>query len=455
MAVSSVDPQRRRRGSVLLFVLWAMMLVTVAAYVVGHLTAVHVRTSAHRLGQQRAAELLASGTHLARHVLWSDRTADDFFNDNWAADESMAGLELDAGTIWIVGGEDAEVGGEDLRFGLSDESGKININTAGRATLLGLPNMTPELADNILTWRSGQVPVTGEADATEGEPEEGGGGDGYRVEGEGGPKGARFETIDELLDVPGMTHPILYGEDVNRNGLLDENENDGDASWPDDNRDGKLDRGLLAVATVYSRHTPTPEEKSKKDLNALDRKQLQDLLPDISEQVAQRIEEFRKANGKYESVAELIMIDGVTKENLRDWWPLLRVGEAKVQEGLVNVFTAPVAVLAALEPLDTEDAERIHDFVRGSYAQPEGLLWLLDLIEKDRFVAVVPLLTTRSERFSARIVAASKDGMYWARRHVVFNRSLEGEVTVLYVRDDTRNGPHLPESLLEGYTGSR
>ncbi len=423
-------------GSVLLFVLWAMVLVTVAAYVLGHLTAVHLHGSGHRLGQRRAAEMLGSGLHLARHVLLADETRDDFFNDNWAAGEVMDGLQLAGGRVWIVSGESGGGG----RFGLTDESGKININVAGRETLLALPLMTGELADNIITWRSGQAPAAG---------------DGYRVEGEGGPKGAKLETMDELLGVPGITPKILYGEDVNRNGLLDENENDGDASWPDDNRDGKLDRGLIGLCTVYSRHTPTPQEKAAKDLNSLDRKQLEELLPNISADLAGQIEEFRKKHGDYESVAELIMVDGVTKENLRDWWPLLRVGEAKPTEGLVNVFTAPVEVLAALGPLEKEDAGRIHDFIRGSNVQPEGLLWLLDLINKDRFVSLVPLLTTRSERFSARIVAATDDGMYWARRRVVLSRGLDGKITVLYVRDDSRNGPHLPESMLEGYSGAK
>ena len=52
-----------------------------------------------------------------------------------------------------------------------------------------------------------------------------------------------------------MTTDLLYGEDSDLNGILDPNENDGDYSAPTDNRDGKLDVGLLAYFTVSSRES--------------------------------------------------------------------------------------------------------------------------------------------------------------------------------------------------------
>ena len=39
-------------------------------------------------------------------------------------------------------------------------------------------------------------------------------------------KNGPFDTIEELLLVKGVTPEILYGEDANRNGVLDPNEND-------------------------------------------------------------------------------------------------------------------------------------------------------------------------------------------------------------------------------------
>jgi hypothetical protein len=47
--------------------------------------------------------------------------------------------------------------------------------------------------------------------------------------------------VDEVRLVYGATLEILYGEDVNRNGILDPNENDGDVTLPLDNADGRID----------------------------------------------------------------------------------------------------------------------------------------------------------------------------------------------------------------------
>ena len=69
-------------------------------------------------------------------------------------------------------------------------------------------------------------------------------------------KNAPFETVDELRLVYGAHLYILYGEDVNLNGVLDPNENDGDVSPPSDDQNGRLDPGILEYVTVYS-HEPS------------------------------------------------------------------------------------------------------------------------------------------------------------------------------------------------------
>ena len=48
-----------------------------------------------------------------------------------------------------------------------------------------------------------------------------------------------------------MTPTILFGEDVNKNGILDPNEDDGEKSFPRDNQDGKLQRGWSAYLTLW------------------------------------------------------------------------------------------------------------------------------------------------------------------------------------------------------------
>src|SRR6185503_18301260 len=66
-------------------------------------------------------------------------------------------------------------------------------------------------------------------------------------------KGAPFATVEELLLVKGFTGWIVFGEDYNRNGLLDPSENDGDATFPPDNSDGALFPGVAPFLTLWSR----------------------------------------------------------------------------------------------------------------------------------------------------------------------------------------------------------
>ena len=68
-------------------------------------------------------------------------------------------------------------------------------------------------------------------------------------------KCAPFETVDELRLLYGADMDTLIGEDLNRNGVLDPNEND-------ENHNGLLDPGVLECVTVYSREPNTHSDGS-------------------------------------------------------------------------------------------------------------------------------------------------------------------------------------------------
>ena len=147
-----------------------------------------------------------------------------------------------------------------VRYGLMDESAKLNLNYLPNmglsnddldTLLMNIPNMTIEIADAILDWMDSddtKNPYGAESETYEQMSPP------YKA------KNGPFETIDELLMVNGITPTLLYGEDANRNGLLDPNENDGDISPPMDNKDGVLDHGFVAYFTVHGR-----EANRKKD----------------------------------------------------------------------------------------------------------------------------------------------------------------------------------------------
>jgi type II secretory pathway component PulK len=141
-----------------------------------------------------------------------------------------------------------------MRYGITPEAGKLNINAASedelRRLLEGiLPDLnienTGELVDALLDWLD-----------EDDEPRPNGAEREFYEFLEPGyyPKNGPLDTIEELLLIKGFSAAILYGEDVNRNGILDENEDDGDESFPYyDNADGVLNLGLAPYITVWSR----------------------------------------------------------------------------------------------------------------------------------------------------------------------------------------------------------
>jgi len=141
-----------------------------------------------------------------------------------------------------------------FRFGITDESSKVHLNQATEEQLFTLvagataddEEADPQqIVDAILDWRDSDRTPRGDAGDTEGDyykslvkP--------YLV------KNGPFDTVEELLLVKGVTGQVLYGEDIDRNGLLTLNEDDGDASFPPDNQDGHLNRGIYPYLTVMS-----------------------------------------------------------------------------------------------------------------------------------------------------------------------------------------------------------
>ena len=82
--------------------------------------------------------------------------------------------------------------------------------TAGRDLLMALPGMTEETADAILDW----------LDEDE-EPREYGAESDYysSLSPPYAAKNGQLETVEELLLVRGVTPQLLFGADVNRNGI--------------------------------------------------------------------------------------------------------------------------------------------------------------------------------------------------------------------------------------------
>jgi type II secretory pathway component PulK len=127
--------------------------------------------------------------------------------------------------------------------GPQDEHAKANINRLNRQQLLALDNMTFDVADAILDWRDADHEVQGLGAERD-----------YYLNRNlpYTPRNANFRSIAELELVAGAWPAYVRGEDMNLNGRLDPNENDGNMSPPNDDADGLLDAGWSGILTAYT-----------------------------------------------------------------------------------------------------------------------------------------------------------------------------------------------------------
>lgn len=247
-----------RRGSVLILVMVVIAILTLGAYSFSEIMISESEATA-MYGRQAASRSFAeSGIELAAAVIAVPESEEDaslYHNPNRFRGVLLSESENARGRGYfsVIAPVETDPSGTALRNGLIDESGRLNVNRLlnfdldedqTREMLMYLPDMTEEVADAILDWIDSDETLRtygAESDyyTTLDPPYEA--------------RNGAIESIDELLQVAGVTADLLYGEDANRNGKLDPNENDGDANAPFDNADGLLQPGWAAFLTVNAR----------------------------------------------------------------------------------------------------------------------------------------------------------------------------------------------------------
>ena len=189
-----------------------------------------------------------------------------------------------------------------LRFGLENESAKLNINSllandedeeTARDRLTEIPGIDDEIADAILDWiDSDNTPRTfgvEESYYSSLDPP-------YE------PANRPLAALDELLAVRGITPELLYGLDTNRNFTLDPGETARGVLAELDTSTGLLDRGISAYLTVRSLKTPTaPSSGTLINLNGSD---LQELYNDLKTVIDDADAKFIIAYRQGDTVAE-------------------------------------------------------------------------------------------------------------------------------------------------------
>jgi len=393
-----------RKGVILILVLWVFAGLSLFMYSFLHGARVEYQASAGAAERLRAQALANSAVEYTLVALLEDDSPTDgpwdVWYDNAGRFQDVAvndpGGKTAAGTFTVFCSEYL-ADSTRLLYGPEDEAVKINLNTATRDMLLHLtPRMTDPIVDAIIDWRDADE-VPGSAGAESGyylalTPS-------FRC------KNAPFETVEELLYVKGVDAMVMYGEDWNRNGLLDPNEDDGTANDPPDNADGILELGLWHLCTVHSSDTNlTGDGQTRANINTASLPELQSVLGGKVNELQIRSIYTGRVNGPYPSIAALLFLPGWDNAAFQAVADLVTVVDQPTIPGLVNVNTAPRAVLQVLPGMNESLADAVASYRAQSTTPLENIGWMLNVIDRNAFSQVASFVTARTNQFSVHAV---------------------------------------------------
>lgn len=303
-------PRRPRHASVLLVVLVVIVLLALGAYTFSEtMISEHQAVTMH--GRQIESRVLAdSGVQYVAAMLQQrfDFAGEGVF-DNAARLQDVLLAESDVargrGRFSVVAPPRSSASSRAIRFGLTDESSKLNLNTlaqrvladqlsdeAARDILLQLPGMTVETADATLDWLDpDEMPRQYGAEAE------------YysKLSPAYAAKNGPLESLDELLQVRGITPDLLNGKDANRNGLIDPHENDVIHRAGGNRGETVNERGWRALLTVHSRESNVRYDGRRK-IN-VNQPSLETLFEEVSLEFGDDLAEFVVAFRKLKQAA--------------------------------------------------------------------------------------------------------------------------------------------------------
>jgi len=425
--------QRENQGLVIIAVLWTVVILIVITAAVARTSRLDTKISVVRGQSVKCSWANRAGLETAIAELNEDLPDSDCLSELWSDNPDYNNVQL-SGCV--------------LSIRVTDEAGKLNVNTASAEQLLDLPRMTEEAADAIIDWRDGDDemrPSGAEAGYYENLQYP------YRI------RNGQFRTIRQLLAVKGIDRQMLYGEDMNLNGELDFNEDDGDETPPPDNEDGRLDQGLIAYLTCWSYDNNLDAAGSKRiNINNASKNAMVRSLQ-VPKPVAEWIVENR--NNGFDSIGDLIdshspespddvsnNSPGIDLQSFSQIVDHITVSDEDNIPGMVNVNTAPREVLTAIiGPRDS--GEQLADDIiayRGTLLY--GLQSVADLLNVEsvdvkQFKELVDHITVRSNVYMVRCFTQATNGQDWGIRRVseaIVDRS-KSPCKVMYWHEGVNN----------------
>ena len=468
--------ERSTRGSVLVLVL--VMVAIMAMVAASELFVARGETAASAAARDghhaRAAAM--SGIHRVLAVLSAAR--DEMgepidLRDNPEIFQAQALTGEETGWHFTVFADNLS-DPENVRYGLEEEAAKINLNIASDDALKAL-GLTDELVDCLRDYQ----------DTDSAARENGAEQDYYdQLSTPYLIRNGPLLSLEEVLLVKGFDGSVVYGEDANRNGLLEGNENDGQESFPPDDGDGQLNRGLRCFATAISYEPDVDSEGvsriniNTEDPNALAQRlagagvgtQTADFIvqargqnvniPDPSSLLGMTIEvqaaqagTARSPRGRRGRAAAgavtrtYTLSSGVGADNLPAVMDKLTSGGISLNgqailPGRVNLNSALIEVLSALDGIDENIAQEIidtRDTLDEMVRSTTAWLYTEGVVSAETFKTVAPLLTTRSYQYRVRSFGYRPEGGRFCVLEAVIDTA-SGEPRIKYLRELTRLG---------------
>ncbi|MGF1579355.1 MAG: type II secretion system protein GspK [Gemmataceae bacterium] len=385
-----------------------------------------------------------------------------------------------------------------FRFGVTDESGKINLNAMIKLDPSGdklfellkkLPLMEEQIAAQIVDWL--------DADS---EVREGGGAENETYGAMEVPyscKNGPLDSIEELLLIQDVTPELLYGNDLNRNGLIELSEQNAQIQ-----QDPLMQMGWSAYLTIYSREqnitfnqfktlTNTAKPKillSEKDLDSMYKRLSAETNPQLANYIAlYRINSGRSATtdpantldpseaeidtssrprGRIRSIYDLIdtevRVSGSgrddpsktyacplntpegQRENMAVLFDTVTTTDKMELPARININTAPEAVLATLPGLEENDLQTIlakrpplgsDQWEQTTWQSPAWIATEAE-IDIEKVEDLEEFITTRSQVYRVHVIGHFLEGGPAVHIEAVIDTNA-GRPRILYRRDMT------------------
>jgi len=393
---------------------------------------------------------------------------------------------------------------EGLRYGMENESAKLNLNTlvedddkendSARERLVAIPGINTALADAILDW----------LDEDDSPREFGAEQSHYRdLSPTYQPRNGPFAALDELLMIRGITPELLYGLDTNRSYTIDTQEQQPRGVLKSrNNNEGEMNRGISAYLTLHSlERLETSGGEEKIDVNAPDLEQLYETLRKATSEAEAKFIVAYRQNGpateasigetlgaseleidwskeaKTEIASLLDLVDARVSVQAKQNDPAqifespwqdapttyrngflnlldhAQVGDAKQIAGRIDIDQASRPVLKSIPGMTDIVADQILNqrtsASRATADQVDHPVWILakGIVTLEEMKQLAPYVTSGGDVFSAQVIGYFEGTSPRARAEVILDRSGEKPKMVSW-QELSPLGPGVTRSVL-------